>query len=156
MSEQKPYPDELGPVDYVVIEYSPGHQPFMSEMAAELMRLHDVGLIRVLDLLILVKDSAGHVEGHEPVDLVGTEAIRELERCASEIFSASDVELLAQAMRPDTVAGVVVWENTWALPFLTAAQRAGGQVVATGSIPASALLAAIEAELTAELSTTDL
>ena len=155
MSEQKPYPDELGPVDYVVIEYAPGHQPFMSEMAAELLRLHDVGLIRVLDLLILVKDAAGHVEGHEPADLVGTEAIRELERRASEIFSTSDVDLLGQAMRPDTVAGVVVWENTWALPFLTAAQRTGGQVVATGSIPASALLASIEAELTAELSSTD-
>lgn len=155
MSEQKPYPDELGPVDYVVVEYAPGNQPFMGEMAAELTRLHDVGLIRVLDLLILVKDAAGHVEGHEPVDLVGTEAIRELESRTSEIFSASDVDLLAEAMRPGTVAGVVVWENTWALPFLQAAQRCGGELVATGSIPVAALLALIEAELTAELQPTE-
>lgn len=155
MSEQKPCPDELGPIDYVVVEYSPGNQPFMGEMAAELMRLHDVGLIRVLDLLILVKDEAGRVEGHEPVDLVGTEAIRELESRTSEIFSAADVELLAQAMRSGTVAGVVVWENTWALPFLLAAERAGGQVVATGNIPVAALLDSIEAELTAELQPTD-
>jgi Family of unknown function (DUF6325) len=155
MSQHDPCPDELGPVDYVVVEYAPGNQPFMGEMAAELMRLHDVGLIRVLDLLILVKDGSGHVEGHEPVDLVGTDAIRELESRTSEIFSASDVDLLAEAMRPDTVAGVVVWENTWALPFLTAAQRAGGQVVATGGIPVAALLASIEAELTAELLPTD-
>jgi hypothetical protein len=155
MNEHDAYPDELGPVDFVVVEYAPGNQPFMGEMAAELMRLHDVGLIRVLDLLVLVKDGLGHAEGHEPVDLVGTEAIRELESRTSEIFSASDVELLAQAMRRDTVAGVVVWENTWALPFLSAAQRAGGQVVATGSIPVAALLASIEAELTAELLPTD-
>ena len=155
MTEQKPYPDELGPLDYVVVEYSTGNQPFMGEMAVELMRLHDVGLIRVLDLLILVKDEAGRVEGHEPVDLVGTDAIRELEARTSEIFSASDVDLLAQALRPDSVAGVIVWENTWALPFLLAAQRAGGQVVATGSIPVAALLASIEAELTAELMPSD-
>lgn len=155
MSEQKPYPDELGPVDYLVVEYPSGNQPFMGEMAVELMRLHDVGLIRVLDLLILVKDADGRADGHEPVDLVGTDAIRELESRTSEIFSASDAELLAEAMRPDTVAGVLVWENTWALPFLVAAKRAGGQVVASGSIPVTALLASIEAELTAELLPTD-
>ena len=146
MSEQASCADGLGPVDYVVLEYSPGTQPFMGETAAELTRLHDVGLIRVLDLLILVKDEGGHVEGHEPTDVVGTDAIRELSRRTSEIFSASDVDHLGHALRPGTVAGVVVWENTWAVPFLEAAQRTGGQVVASGSIPATTLLASVGSE----------
>ena len=90
-----------------------------------------------------------------PPTVITTAPMRRLQDRSSEIFSAADVELLAHAMRPGTVAGVIVWENTWALPLLMAARRAGGQMVATGNIPLSALLASIEAELTAVLSPTE-
>ncbi len=155
MIDQSPFVDELGPVDYLVVEFPSDGQAFVDEMVAELTRLHDVGLIRVLDLLVLVKDEDGGVEGHEAGDLITTAPMRRLQDRSSEIFSAADVELLAHAMRPGTVAGVIVWENTWALPLLMAARRAGGQMVATGNIPLSALLASIEAELTAVLSPTE-
>lgn len=155
MTDQSPFVDELGPVDYVVVEFPPDGQAFVDEMVAELTRLHDVGLIRVLDLLVLVKDEDGGVEGHEASDVIATTQMRQLQDRSSEIFSTADVDLLAAAMRPGSVAGVIVWENAWALPLLTAARRAGGQMVASGSIPLSALLASIEAELTAELSPTE-
>ena len=35
----------------------------------------------------------------------------------SEILAADDVDHLAAAMEPGSVAGVLVWENTWAAPF---------------------------------------
>jgi uncharacterized protein (DUF433 family) len=41
---------------------------------------------------------------------------------------------------------VLVWENTWAAPFASAARRSGGQVIANGRIPTQALLAALEAD----------
>lgn len=155
MTEQMPVVDELGPLDYVVVEFPSDGRAFVGEMVAELTRLHDVGLIRVLDLLVIVKDESGGVTGHEPSDVIATARLRQLQDRASEIFSTADVDLLAAALRPGTVAGVVVWENAWAVPFLTAAQRADGQVVATGNIPLPALLASIEAELAAELSPLD-
>lgn len=155
MTDQSPFVDELGPVDYVVVEFPPDGQAFVDEMVAELTRLHDVGLIRVLDLLVLVKDEDGGVEGHEASDVIATPQMRQLQERSSEIFSTADVDLLAAAMRPGSVAGVIVWENAWALPLLTAARRAGGQMVASGNIPLSALLASIEAELTAVLSPTE-
>jgi hypothetical protein len=68
----------------------------------------------------------------------------------SEILAADDVLNLAAAMEPGSVAGVLVWENTWAAPFASAARRAGGQLIATGRIPIQAIAASIEAEQAAE------
>jgi hypothetical protein len=155
VTDESPFVDELGPVDFLVVEFPSDGQAFDDEMLAELTRLHDVGLIRVLDLLVLVKDEDGGVEGHEAGDVIATAQMRHLQDRTSEIFSGADVDLLAAAMRPGSVAGVIVWENAWALPLLTAARRAGGQMVASGTIPLSALLASIEAELTAALSPTE-
>jgi hypothetical protein len=49
-------------------------------------------------------------------------------------------------MEPASVAGVLVWESSWAAPFASAVRRAGGQLVASGRIPIQAILAAVQAE----------
>jgi hypothetical protein len=54
--------DELGPVDYVVVESPAGAKNFTGEMAAELLRLVDAGTIRVIDGLILNKNEDGSVD----------------------------------------------------------------------------------------------
>jgi hypothetical protein len=69
-----------------------------------------------------------------------------LETEIAELLAAEDVENLAAAMENGTTAGVIVWENTWAAPFASAARRAGGQLVATGRIPIQAIMASFEAE----------
>ena len=60
--------DELGPVDYVVVEFPVGASSFTGEMAAELRALVDSGTIRVIDVLILTKDADGAVEAAELPD----------------------------------------------------------------------------------------
>ena len=142
--------DELGPVDYLVVEFPPGAQNFTGEMAAELVRLSDAGTIRVLDLLILQKAADGSVDAYEIDETEAADEIRALETHVSEILAADDVDHLAAAMEPGSVAGVLVWENTWAAPFASAARRAGGQLIATGRIPIQAIAASIEAEQAAE------
>jgi hypothetical protein len=49
--------DVLGPVDYLVVEFPADRANFSGEMAAELRSLVDRELIRVLDLVIVRKDS---------------------------------------------------------------------------------------------------
>jgi uncharacterized protein DUF6325 len=142
--------DELGPVDYLVVEFPPGAQNFNGEMAAELVRLSDAGTIRVLDLLIVQKAADGSVDAYEIDETDAVDEIRALETHVSEILAADDVLNLAAAMEPGSVAGVLVWENTWAAPFASAARRAGGQLIATGRIPIQAIAASIEAEQAAE------
>ena len=58
-------PDELGPVDYLVVEFPAGASSFTGEMAAELRAMVDSGTIRVIDVLILTKDADGTVEATE-------------------------------------------------------------------------------------------
>lgn len=142
--------EELGPVDYLVIEFPAGAQNFTGEAADELAKLAESGTIRILDVLILVKDEDGSVEAMELDETPTVDAIRALEADIAEILAAEDVELLAEAMEPGSVAGVVVWENRWAAPFAAAARRAGGQLIASGRIPIQAIAASIEAELAAE------
>ncbi len=137
--------DEMGPVDYLVVEFPAGRSTFDGEMAAELSRLAEDGTIRVLDLLVLQKAEDGTVEGFE-VDDFEMDDLRALETEIAEILAAEDVENLAAAMDPGSVAGVVVWENRWAAPFASAARRAGGQLVATGRIPIQAIAASLEAD----------
>lgn len=142
--------DELGPVDYLVVEFPAGQQHFDGAMAAELARLVDAGTIRVLDLLILSKDADGAVEAFEIDDLDEMDDLRVIETGIAEILAADDVDHLAAAMEPGSVAGVLVFENTWAAPFASAARKAGGQLIASGRIPIQALVASFEAETRAE------
>ena len=138
--------DELGPVDYLVVEFPAGRSNFTGEMAAELTSLVDNGTIRVLDLLVLHKSDDGTVEAFEIDDLEELDELRVLEGGIAEILAAEDVAPLAAAMENGSTAGVLVWENSWAAPFASAARRAGGQLIATGRIPIQAILASLEAE----------
>ena len=138
--------DELGPVDFLVVEFPPDAQHFTGEMATELARLVESGTIRVLDLMILQKADDGSVDVFEIDDLDQLDELRAIEAELAEILAADDVVHLAEAMEPGSTAGVLVYENLWAAPFASAARRAGGQLVADGRIPIQALVAAFEAD----------
>ena len=138
--------DELGPVDWIVVEF-PGTQ-FNGEIAPHLVDLVDRGIIRVLDLLVLTKDTDGAIEGFELADLDDSEIgqLRTYEAELAMLLTEDDVASIAEAVEPGSAAAVVVFENTWAAPFASAVRHAGGQLVASGRIPIQALLAAIEAD----------
>jgi hypothetical protein len=138
--------DELGPVDYVVVEFPAGASNFTGEMAAELRALVDAGTIRVIDVLILTKDVDGTVEATEFSDVGDLGELQVLEAELGELLSADDVDNLAAAMDPGSTAGVLIWENLWAAPFASAARRSGGQLIADGRIPIQAIIASIEAD----------
>jgi hypothetical protein len=138
--------DELGPVDYLIVEFPAGHQNFTGEGATELVRLHDAGIIRLMDILILAKDADGSVEAMELSDLPDLGELQRIEAQLAQTLAEDDVANLAAAMDPGSVAGVLVYENLWAAPFGSAMRRAGGQLIANGRIPIQALIAAVEAD----------
>src|SRR5436190_19196107 len=141
--------DKLGPVDYLIVEFPAGAQNFTGEGADELLRLHDAGTIRIMDVLILAKNDDGSVEAMELSDLPQLGELARLEAQLAQTLAEEDVENLAAAMDPGSVAGVLVYENLWAAPFASAMRRAGGQLVANGRIPVQALIAAIDADAAA-------
>ena len=138
--------DELGPVDWIVVEF-PGSR-FNGQIAPALLDLVERDLIRVLDLLVLKKDDDGSLEAFELSDLDQGEVgdLRTYEAELAMLLSEEDVTSLGAAIEPGSSAAVLVWENTWAAPFASAVRRSGGQLVASGRIPIQALLAAVEAD----------
>jgi len=138
--------DELGPVDYLVVEFPAGASNFTGEMAKELLALVDAGTIRLIDVLILTKNEDGTVEPMELSDVGDLGELQALEAQLAELLAAEDVEHLAASMEPGSTAGVLIWENLWAAPFAAAARRSGGQLIATGRIPIQAIIASIEAD----------
>ena len=138
--------DALGPVDYVIVEFPAGASTFTGEMAEELVRLVDSGIIRVIDVLILTKDMDGTVDATELSDVPELGELETVEAQLAELLAAEDVAHLAAAMEPGSTAGVLIWENLWAAPFASAARRSGGQLIANGRIPIQAIIASIEAD----------
>ena len=138
--------DELGPVDYVVVEFPAGASNFTGAMAAELLALVDAGTIRVIDVLILTKDEDGRVEATELSDVGELGELQAVEAELADLLAQEDVDHLAAAMEPGSTAGVLIWENLWAARFAAAARHSGGQLIATGRIPMQAIIASIEAD----------
>lgn len=140
--------DELGPIDYLVVEFPAGKADFSGAMAEQLEALVEAGTIRVLDLLIITKDAGGEVDAFEVHEFEDGDAglLRELGAEYAELLSDEDVGYIAEALEPGTVAAALVWENTWAAPFAASIRHSGGQLVASDRIPMQAILAALEAD----------
>src|SRR5436190_7105743 len=138
--------EELGPVDYLIVEFPAGASNFTGAMAAELLELVDRGIVRLIDVLILTKSEDGAVDAVELSDIGELGELQALEAQLAELLAEEDVEHLAAAMEPGSTAGVLIWENLWAAPFAAAARRSGGQLIANGRIPIQAIIASIQAD----------
>jgi len=138
--------DELGPVDYLVVEFPAGEQNFTGEGAAELLRLHDAGIIRIMDLIIVGKAEDGSVMAQELGDLADLGELARIEVQLAETLAEADVEKFGAVMEPGSIGAVLVYENLWAAPFASAMRHAGGRLIANGRIPIQSIIAAVEAD----------
>jgi len=135
---------EMGPIDYLLVEW-PGKQP-EGEIAPYLVDLVDRGLIRILDLVFLAKGEDGSIAAMEIADVGGEVAeLAIFEGASSGLLDDEDIDEAGTALEPGTSAALLVYENTWAGPFAAAVRRSGGQLVASGRIPVTDLLAALDA-----------
>jgi hypothetical protein len=135
--------EEMGPIDYVVIEW-PKQQP-TGEAAPLILDLVDRGIIRIIDVAFLAKDTDGTVATLDLGALDGGGAFSEFDGASSGLLGEDDLEEAASVLEPGTSAAVIVWENRWLAPVAVALRRSGGQLVASGRIPIQAMLAALDA-----------
>lgn len=138
--------DELGPIDYLVVEFPADREPDGSALPM-LVDLVDRGIIRVLDLAFARRELDGSVVGIDisDVGLTGDLDITLFASAASGLLDDEDVAEAGSVLEPGCSAAILVYENTWAAPFARALRRNGAQLVANGRIPVQALLAALEA-----------
>ncbi|WP_255622079.1 DUF6325 family protein [Pseudonocardia sp. DSM 110487] len=136
--------DMMGPVDYLVVEFPDARVP--GEVLQRILELVDRGTVRILDLAFIRKEADGSVTGLEVTDLDGDGELdlRVLEGATSGLVADDDLDEAAAAIEPGTAAAIVLYENLWAIPFVSALRRAGAELVASGRIPVAALLDALD------------
>ena len=138
--------DDLGPVDYLVVEFPPGASHFTGDMATELAKLINSETVRLLDLLILTKDENGQIEGMEIEDL---DTLDELRRAETQL-----ADLTCARGRSESRSCHETRHSRWrapfgkqlAAPFASAARKSGGQLIANGAFRSKPILSALEAD----------
>ena len=137
--------DELAPIDFLAIEFPGAH--IGAPGFEQLLSLADQGIIGILDLEFISKDSAGNASKVDVGDLANPDGV-DLSAWAgasSGLLDRSDIDEIAAAIQPGSVAAVIVSENRWVLGLGNTWRRDGARFIADGGIPASEVVAALDA-----------
>ena len=122
-----------GPVQVLVVGFE--SPTFSGEVLAELDRLRDAGVVRLVDVLLVVRDEDGGFQTLPPP--AGAHA--DLGRLAAELLAVSpdgdgapetvegDTWSLADAIPPGSTGAVALIEHTWAAPLVASIRNAGGR-----------------------------
>ena len=138
---------DIGPVDVLEVAF-PGNE-FNGEILPALEQLIASGTIRVLDLLFAYKTADGEVGS---VELAGiTQQYGPLFTSVDGdvpggLLDAEDVEALGDDLQPNSSIALIVWENTWAAPFLAALEGSGAVLLDQSRVPRDAVLAALASD----------
>ena len=134
----------VGPIDYLAVEI-PGAR-LEGNGLAELVDLSERGIIRVLDLVVAVVDEAGFtvmeltdLDGDGQLDLAIFDGAR------SGLLDEDDIAKGASLVDSGSAVALLLYENTWAAPFVTAMREVGAEVIASGRIPAADVASALDA-----------
>jgi uncharacterized membrane protein len=150
----------IGPVQLIVLGFS--HPNFHGEVIAELERLHENGMVRVIDSLAVYKDADGDLEVEHLSNLTEAEAIEVgskigaliglgidgeegmeagaaagAEQAAEEginVFSGAEEWDVLEDIPNDSAAALILLEHHWAVPLRDAIARANGFRISDGFI----------------------
>lgn len=138
-----------GPVELLVVAF-PGNQ-FTGQIAPAVAELVEGGLIRIIDVLFIQKDAAGVVTETELSELVEDVyiAFDPLVSDLAGLLTHDDAERLAASLAPNSSAGIMLFENTWAMRFADAVRDANGQVLLNERIPRAVIEALVASQVDA-------
>ena len=124
-----------GPIDFIAIEFKTDQ--LTGESLPALLELVQKGIIRVIDLVIILKDQDGVYQVLEIEELAPDvlAMFDPLEVEISGIIQVEDIELIAEAMEANTTAALLLFENLWAIKFGEAVTRSSGRMVMYDRIP---------------------
>ena len=102
--------EEIGPIDIVVIAY-PADAPMTGEAVPLVLDLVERGIIRILDVLFVMKNEDGTFSGFEAQDLDarGVGDFKEFEGASSGLLGDEDAATASQALEPGSAAVMIVY-----------------------------------------------
>ena len=124
-----------GPIDFIALEFKTDQ--LTGESLPALLELVQKQIVRVIDLVIILKDQAGNYQVLEIEELAPDMLANfdPLEIEISGIIQVEDIEMIAEEMEDNTTAALLLFENLWAIKFGEAVVRAGGRTVMYDRIP---------------------
>lgn len=146
---------KFGPLQLIAIGFD---QPdFQGQILAELDAVRGRGVIRLIDLLFVSRNSAGEITLITDTDLGGgygttlarlaglngTGATAPTEAATSDStygINADDVRAMIDTMALDTAVALVLFEHNWAGGLAEAIQAAGGYLIAQGILTRDAMV----------------
>jgi uncharacterized membrane protein len=133
----------LGPIDIIALEF-PGNR-FKGEILPELFELVDKGIIRIIDLVVIMKDQDGQVVVRElrELDAAHIEMFNPLHAEVSQMITRTDIDMIAEKLDNNSTAGIMLIENLWAKKTQQAMLDANGQLVMFERIPHDVVEAAL-------------
>jgi hypothetical protein len=133
---------DAGPVDVVLLRFE--GTEFSGQLGPALRDLVEQDLVTILDLLFVYKNRDGTIGS---VALSGLDA--ELERYFADVagqlaggmLDAEDADVVAPGLEPGSSMVVLVIENRWVVPFISAVRATGGELVDQTRIPSEVVAA---------------
>ena len=154
----------IGPVQMLVVGFD--EPKFTGQIMAELKRLKEADVVRLIDLLVVKKDDKGEVEVAQVSDLEGDEAMEfgaligalvglgmgeenvepaavvgAAEGADGHLLDEDAVWYLSDAIPEGTAAAIALIEHRWAIPLRDKIVEAGGMALADEWIHPADLIA---------------
>jgi hypothetical protein len=136
---------EVGPIDFLAVELPEAR--VNGEGFSRLLDLVERDIIRILDLRAAVVGADGSVDAVALTDLDGdgTLDLAVFHGATTGLLDDDDLAESAALVQPGNAVAVVLYENHWAAPLVSALRANGAEVVASGRIPAADVIAALDA-----------
>jgi len=133
-----------GPIDFVLLEFS--EDADTKACGDAIMDLIKRDVIRLLDILVIRKALDGSFSGVDLTDVTsaGIGGFTAFDGARSGLVHDDEMSAAVEVMQPGTMAALIVFENTWAAPFVGAVLDAGGEMIASQRIPAPDVLEALD------------
>jgi hypothetical protein len=136
---------EVGPIDFLAVELPEAR--VNGEGFSRLLDLVERDIIRILDFRAAVVGADGTVDAVAIADLDGdgTLDLAVFHGATTGLLDDDDLAESAALVQPGNAVAVVLYENHWAAPLVSALRANGAEVVASGRIPAADVVAALDA-----------
>ncbi len=125
----------FGPIELMVIGFEGNN--FNGSIAAALGDLVDRGVVRIIDLAVVVKDADGtaHILEMQELSVEVAAAMAMLTGEVSGLLSEADLNDIADELEPETTEAVLLVEHLWATDFAQAVRASGGTLLMSERIP---------------------
>jgi Family of unknown function (DUF6325) len=136
--------DELGPIDYLAVEFSDGR--ITGEDASLLLDAVDRGVLRVLDLEFVAKGPDGALRRVDLDELQNPEGVdlNVWRGAFSGLLDESDLGEIGSRLQAGSIAAIVIYENLWTITLDSVLHQHGARLVGDGRIAPEEVLAALE------------